>query len=342
MESNKKITLWLLSGCFVIFAMVVIGGITRLTGSGLSITEWNVIMGAIPPLNEAQWQEAFEKYKTIPQYQLVNYHFTLEQFKGIFMWEYLHRLIGRLLGVVFLVPFLWFLIKKQLSKDLIRKSLFLFALGGLQGFLGWYMVSSGLTELTSVSHYRLAIHLITAFMTYGFTLWFAFELIYNKAMGVGSCEKLRPLIKITAVTIVLQIVYGAFVAGLHAGKIANTWPTMDGQWIPEGLTAMSPVSKNFFENLLAVQFIHRMLAIAITLLAIWMWIASRKISLNEEQRTGVNYLLLAVSVQFFLGVLTLLSGVNITLAAFHQIGAFLLFSACVYLLFHFRRTRQAA
>src|SRR3954467_6575619 len=145
-SANQQIIYWLLSGCFVIFAMVVIGGITRLTGSGLSITEWNVIMGAIPPLNQEQWQVAFEKYKAIPQFRLINYNFTLSQFKSIFMWEYLHRLIGRLLGVVFLLPFLWFYFKHQLDKSMIRKSLFLFALGGLQGFLGWYMVSSGLIE----------------------------------------------------------------------------------------------------------------------------------------------------------------------------------------------------
>ena len=358
-SSNRRIIVWLLCGCFVIFAMVVIGGITRLTGSGLSITEWNVIMGAIPPLNTQQWQEAFDKYKAIPQYQLVNYGFTLEEFKSIFLWEYLHRLIGRLLGVVFIFPFAWFLLKKQMDGKMIRKSLFLFALGGLQGFLGWYMVSSGLTERTSVSHYRLAVHLITAFITYGFTLWFALELIYKKQddyqLRMERITNKTPLVirkfvissilvKLISAIVILQIIYGAFVAGLHAGKIANTWPTMDGSWIPEGIASMNPFVKNLFENLLTVQFIHRYLAVVVVILSIWLWISSRKSGINSlsaAQIKGINFLLLAISVQFLLGVFTLLSKVQIALAAFHQMGAFLLFSACVFLLFQYRRTAIA-
>jgi heme a synthase len=160
---KKKVVLWLLSGCFLIFIMVVVGGITRLTGSGLSITEWNVVMGAVPPMNETEWQQAFDRYKQIPQYAKINYDFDLSDFKQIYFWEYLHRLIGRMIGLVFLLPFIYFLWKKKLSREWILKSLFLFALGGLQGFLGWFMVKSGLTERTSVSHYRLAIHLIAAF-----------------------------------------------------------------------------------------------------------------------------------------------------------------------------------
>jgi heme a synthase len=156
-KTKKQVAVWLLSGCFLIFAMVVLGGITRLTGSGLSITEWNVIMGTLPPLNEQQWQEAFQKYQEIPQFQKLNYNFTLEDFKGIFFWEYLHRLIGRLIGIVFLIPFIYFVAKGKLNTPWIKKSLILFALGALQGFLGWFMVKSGLTERTSVSHYRLAV-----------------------------------------------------------------------------------------------------------------------------------------------------------------------------------------
>jgi cytochrome c oxidase assembly protein subunit 15 len=299
-------------------------------------------MGTIPPLNAQQWQEAFDKYKTIPQYQLVNYDFTLSDFKNIFMWEYLHRLVGRLLGVVFLLPFAWFLITKQLDRAMIRKSLFLFALGGLQGFLGWYMVSSGLTEHTSVSQYRLAVHLITAFITYGFTFWFALELMYrNQKSGVINKSSLSNLVKLIFITVVLQIIYGAFVAGLHAGKIANTWPTMDGAWVPDGMASMSPWWKNFFENLLCVQFIHRSLAIIIVGLSSWLWFASRKTagkSINAVQFAGINFLLFAISVQFVLGVFTLLTKVQIALAVFHQMGAFMLFSACVFLLFQSYKT----
>ncbi|HRS38956.1 MAG TPA: COX15/CtaA family protein, partial [Bacteroidia bacterium] len=177
-RSRRYVAIWLLSGCFLIFAMVVIGGITRLTGSGLSITEWAPIMGAVPPMNGQEWQEAFEKYKQIPQYEMINAHFELQDFKAIFWWEFIHRLVGRLIGVVFLLPFIWFLITRQLDRAMTRKALFLFTLGGLQGFLGWFMVKSGLTERTSVSHIRLAIHLITAFITFGFTWWYALQLLY--------------------------------------------------------------------------------------------------------------------------------------------------------------------
>src|SRR5688572_25205728 len=180
-KSSRPIIIWLLSGCLFIFSMVVIGGITRLTGSGLSITEWNVIMGAVPPLNEQQWNEAFEKYQQIPQFQKLNYHFTLSDFKKIFFWEYLHRLIGRLIGLVFIIPFVYFQVKKRMSRQLTRQALLLFVLGGLQGFLGWFMVKSGLTERTSVSHIRLAIHLIAAFITFGFTFWVLLDQRFGKA-----------------------------------------------------------------------------------------------------------------------------------------------------------------
>src|SRR5436190_8910788 len=225
--SNKPIILWLLSGCILIFLMVVIGGITRLTGSGLSITEWNVVMGAIPPLNDTQWNEAFDKYKAIPQFQKLNYSFSLDDFKKIFFWEYLHRLVGRLVGIVFLLPFIYFLITKQLDKPMIRKAIFLFALGGLQGFLGWFMVKSGLSERTSVSHYRLAIHLVAAFITFAFTLWYALELIYmNEKRNSLLRKNYSGITRFLFATVLLQVIYGAFVAGLHAGKFANTFPTM--------------------------------------------------------------------------------------------------------------------
>jgi cytochrome c oxidase assembly protein subunit 15 len=338
-KTNIQVATWLLSGCFLIFAMVVIGGITRLTGSGLSITEWNVIMGALPPLNEYQWQEAFEKYQQIPQFQRLNYDFTLQDFKGIFFWEYLHRLIGRLIGVVFIVPFVYFLIKKKLDAEWIKKSAFLFALGGLQGFLGWFMVKSGLTERTSVSHYRLAIHLITAFITFGFTFWFALQLLYKREGRLSS--KVSSLLRYILALVTIQIIYGAFVSGLHAGKIANTFPTMDGEWIPSGITAMSPAYLNFFENPLTVQFIHRGLAIIIVLLIFYFGIKSRAEALSKQQQFTVKLCMIAVSVQFTLGLMTLLWKVPVALAALHQIGGFFLFTSVLSALyFSYNRTSK--
>jgi len=176
---DKSIIIWLLSGCLLIYLMVVVGGITRLSGSGLSITEWNVIMGAVPPLSQQDWQDTYQKYQQSPQFQKVNYDMKLDEFKSIFFWEYLHRLIGRLLGIVFIIPFFYFLVKKKLESNLIKKLLVIFLLGGLQGFIGWYMVKSGLIDNPHVSHYRLATHLITAFITFGFTFYVALGLIYE-------------------------------------------------------------------------------------------------------------------------------------------------------------------
>ena len=318
--------------------MVVIGGITRLTGSGLSITEWNLFMGTIPPLNDAQWNDAFEKYKKIPQFEKINYDYSLSDFKKIFFWEYLHRLIGRLMGMVFLIPFIYFYLTKQFYKALIRKSILLFALGGLQGFIGWFMVKSGLTERTSVSHYRLAIHLAAAFITFAFTWWFALQLMYQNEKRKPPLNGSPRFVVITLlVTILIQIVYGAFAAGLHAGKITNTFPTMNGEWVPSGIFAMSPGWMNIFENPLTVQFIHRTLAWIILLLAGWLFLYSKRNEMSNPQRKGILFLFLAVLIQFLLGVFTLLSKSEATLASFHQIGAFFLFSVVVFLLFHFRK-----
>ncbi len=335
MKLNKT-SLWLLSGCFLIFCMVVIGGITRLTGSGLSITEWKPIMGAIPPMNDAEWQSAFEKYKQIPQFALINSHFQLSDFKQIFWWEWIHRQVGRLIAIVFIIPFLYFLIKKQLDTALLKKVLFLFFLGGLQGFLGWYMVSSGLTELTSVSHIRLAIHLITAFITFGFTLFYALEVMYPELKKSPATKSSRIMNYLLAV-IVLQIIYGALVAGMHAGKMYTTFPLMNGQVIPTGTFYMQPFWHNFFNNPVAVQLIHRFFAFTIVFMTGLLLYISRRDMNTKYQSAGFKFLLISLCFQFILGVFTLLSAVNIVLASVHQIGAFFLFSSAVFLLFQLRR-----
>ncbi len=337
-SANRQIAIWLFSGCFLIFVMVVVGGITRLTGSGLSITEWKPIMGSIPPLNETEWNIAFEKYKQIPQFQKINYQFNLADFKSIFWWEFIHRLIGRLIGVVFIIPFLYFFFKNKFEKKTCNKMLLLFLLGGLQGFLGWFMVSSGLAERTSVSHIRLAIHLITAFITFAFTFYFALELWYSeKVRNEIINSKLRSIIKIIFSVLILQIIYGALVAGLHAGKMYNTFPLMAGQIIPNGMGLMQPLIINFFDNPIAVQFIHRFFAFTLVILCTWLFIISKKEKLEKIQQTGINWLMIALTIQFLLGVLTLLTQVNIALASIHQIGAFFLFSVIIYLLYSFRK-----
>lgn len=341
--ANKQIAIWLLTGCFLIFIMVLVGGITRLTGSGLSITEWKPIMGAIPPLNDAEWNIAFQKYQQIPQFQKINYHFDLNDFKTIFWWEFIHRLIGRLIGIVFLLPFFYFLVKKKFQKSTIKKVLFLFLLGALQGFLGWFMVSSGLAERTSVSHIRLAIHLMTAFITFAFTFYFALELIYEDVQNQKIAPEsfhFKKFNNLIFSLLIVQIIYGAFVAGLHAGKLHNTFPLMSGQIFPSGMDVLDSFAANIFDNPVTVQFIHRFMAFTLVFLCSWIFLQSKKSILNNFQRKGINWLLTAVLVQFLLGVLTILSQVNIVLASLHQIGAFFLFSVSIFLIYHFKTSSQ--
>ena len=334
-NSRKAIILWLLSGCLLIYLMVVIGGITRLTGSGLSITEWNVIMGIIPPMNQHEWQIVFEKYQQSPQFQKVNFDIVMNEFKSIFLWEYLHRLIGRVIGLVFIIPFFYFLCTKKIKKSLTRKLLLLFVLGGIQGFLGWYMVKSGLIDNPHVSHYRLAIHLITAFLTFGFTFWIALGLIYQKSPYSDSHPSwIKNITHLIMLLVLLQIIYGAFVAGLHAGRVYTTFPKMGNEWIAEAVTASDPFWKNFSENLAGVQFIHRCLAWLLAILIFSLWLFSRNVVLTPSQKKGMNALLLIFVFQFLLGVFTLLFAAPITLAVFHQTGAFVLFAATLFLSHH--------
>lgn len=336
-KTNNRIVIWLLSGCFLIFSMVVIGGITRLTGSGLSITEWNVIMGTLPPMNQQEWEIAFEKYRQIPQFTQVNSYFGLEDFKSIFWWEYIHRLVGRLIGIVFIIPFLWFLFTRQFDRTMLKKALFLFLLGGLQGFLGWFMVKSGLAERTSVSHIRLAIHLCTAFITFGFTFWFALQLSEPRVERQDR-PAVRTLSVVFLAVLGLQLAYGAFVAGLHAGKIYNTFPLMNGQVLPDGAWMSSWGVFNLVENPGMVQWIHRFLAFTLVFLASWIIISYRRTDSIPSQRTAVRYLTVALAVQFVLGMLTVLNQAPIFLSSVHQVGAFFLFASALLMVFRFRKT----
>lgn len=337
MKDNKKVIYWLLTGCALIFIMVVVGGITRLTHSGLSISNYKLISGTIPPMNETEWQAAFDLYKQYPEYQKLNNTFTLEDFKDIYFWEWLHRVIGRFIGVVFIIPFLYFLLKRQLTKSTIKKCLVLLVLGGFQGFLGWYMVKSGLVDRPDVSHYRLAMHLTTAFITFAYTLWVALDLWFPTKKEVD--KGLRNLIRLGMAVLLVQIIWGAFVAGLDAGFIHNHWPLMsDGKLIHETVTIeQNPVWKNFVEGKSGVQFVHRTLAYVVVALIGLIWYRTRKVNRTPLQTRGVRLLVLLVFVQFILGVFTLLLHVPVVLGVLHQVVAFFLLAAITFTLHRFSR-----
>ncbi len=336
-QNQKPIIIWLATGCFLIALMVVVGGITRLTHSGLSMVEWKLFVGSIPPLSQQDWLETFNQYKQTPEFKIQNFDFSLEEFKSIFWWEYIHRLLGRMIGVVFIFPFLYFLLKKKLSALLTRKLLFVFALGCFQGFLGWFMVKSGLIKDPNVSHYRLAGHLIIAFILYCYTLWILLELVFPQREKDSFQTRLLKKYSVALLIITfIQVIYGAFVSGLKAGSVYNTFPKMGDRWIAEsiGFSYNNVGMISLFENLASVQFIHRYLAFIILFGALFIWFRSQKVFLHPHQKLGVNLVMAVVLVQFLLGVLTLLYSVPLTLAVLHQMGALLLPTAIIYFLFH--------
>ena len=324
MQKNKSVIIWLLSGCFLIFIMVLIGGITRLTDSGLSMTTWKLLGGA-PPLNLNEWQTAFDLYKDSPEGKM-NAHYVLDDFKFIFFWEYLHRMMGRLLGVVFLIPFIYFLIKKKLSKKLILQSCILLLMGGSQGLIGWWMVKSGLIDKPNVSHFRLAIHLIMAFFTCAYTLWVALPLIFPLSKN-GDKNTFNRLLGLFAL-VVIQIIYGAFVAGLKAGRIYNTWPKMGEEWIPESV---------FLDPGAQAQFIHRVLGLVILIFTFYAFSKVKNIGLSKLQQNALYSLPIIVSGQIILGVATLIMGAPLSLALAHQALAFFLLLSLVFNLFMFKQ-----
>ncbi|MDG1718680.1 MAG: COX15/CtaA family protein [Flavobacteriales bacterium] len=335
MKAKRPIILWLISGCVLIFIMVIIGGITRLTNSGLSMSTWQLIGGTIPPLNPEEWIAAFNVYQATPEGKM-NAHYVLDDFKYIFFWEYLHRMMGRLLGLVFIIPFIYFLIKKKLNRKLIYQSLILFSMGAMQAGIGWWMVKSGLVKNPDVSHFRLAIHLITAFLTCAFTLWVALPLILPKKRS-GN-KKLLKLTSWLFVLVIIQIIYGAFVAGLNAGRICNTWPKMEGEWIPGSIFSMNPFWQNFIENHYAIQFIHRTLAFIIVFFVLYIWNEGRKIKINYLQKKSFNILLSLVIFQIVIGIFTLILVVPISLALIHQLVAFLLLMSIIFSMFTFSKS----
>ncbi|MFT3678348.1 MAG: COX15/CtaA family protein [Chitinophagaceae bacterium] len=347
-RSVKPVAIWLLAGVFMIIIQVLLGGITRLTGSGLSITEWKPIMGALPPMNEAEWNAAFEKYQQIAQYKYLNSHFTLGDFKFIFFWEWFHRLWARLIGVVFVIPFVIFLIQRRFRQEMIRPLLILFLLGLLQGLVGWIMVKSGLddSELLYVSHYKLAIHFIFALVLLCFTLWFALQLLVPATARFEQTTLRKPLIWMIAL-LTLQLIYGAFMAGLKAAQAAPTWPDINGAWMPSHVNQFG--NRHFtgfsflFDHPLVVHFIHRNLAYLITVLLIWWSWRSLRVNGSRLFRKTRFIPLLLVLVQVLLGVLTVLQSPHpnafLWLGVAHQFVAMLLLLSLVWMLYLIRPRR---
>ncbi|MFV8269827.1 COX15/CtaA family protein [Flavobacterium sp. GT2N3] len=333
-KENNYVIIWLLSGCLLLFMMVVVGGITRLTNSGLSMTDWHLVTDTFPPLTAEKWSQAFDEYKKFPEYQKINIHndFTLSDYKFIYFWEWFHRFIGRIIGLAFIVPFVYFLFKKRLSKETIKKCVLLLFMGAFQGFLGWFMVRSGLINNPDVSHFRLALHLTFAFITFAYTLWVALDLIYPNKVTV--LLPLRNLARVALVFLIIQIIYGGFVAGLNAGLIHNYWPLMsDGQFIHDSVfIEKSTLFLNFIEGKSGVQFVHRTMAYVVVGLILALYLTSKKHILTSLQKKGINILVLIVFLQFLLGVFTLLYSVPLWLGLLHQVMAFLLMTAMTFTL----------
>lgn len=325
---QAAIAAWLFAVAVMIFAMIVIGGLTRLTESGLSIVDWKPLTGWLPPFGEAAWQEVFARYKTSPQYLKVNLGMTLSEFQAIFWLEYVHRLWGRLIGVVFLVPFLVFLWRGRLGEGLMRKLVLMFVLGGAQGALGWFMVQSGLVNDPAVSQYRLTAHLGLALVIYAYILWVAHGLAFAGAKPrVGGRLATAAVFLLSAVFV--TALAGALVAGLDAGLAYNTFPQMGDQWIPDGILELSPLRLNFFENVAMVQFQHRCLATATVVFAILFWAYARTAPLPARGRMAVAALPIVALVQFGLGVATVVNAVPVSLGALHQAFAVVLLTVCL-------------
>lgn len=333
-KSNERvIAIWLLACAGLIFCMVILGGVTRLTGSGLSMVNWHPIHGVIPPLNEAEWLEEFKNYQQSPEFLKKNRDMTVEGFKSIFYFEYAHRMLGRFIGLVFLLPMLFFYFTRRIPPGLTPRLVIMFILGGLQGLLGWYMVKSGLVDKPHVSQYRLTAHLMAAILIYAFILWTAMGLL-SKQSGVSRSQSTHPRFRrsglVLAALVIVTILSGGFVAGLKAGMIFNTFPTMGGHWLPPGLMALSPGWLNLFENMVTVQFNHRVLALTTGSLLLIYWLVSRFARFDFWTRVSFNLVAIMVLLQVSLGISTLLLQVPVALAAAHQGGALLLFTSLLF------------
>jgi cytochrome c oxidase assembly protein subunit 15 len=329
---RSALALWLLSCCVMVFAMVILGGVTRLTGSGLSMVEWDPFFGVVPPLNEAEWEEVFLKYQASPEYQKINVGMDLEGFKAIYWFEFAHRILGRAIGIVFLLPFLFFWLSRRIPKGYTIKFATMFLLGGLQGLLGWYMVKSGLVDNPHVSQYRLTAHLGLAFIIFGYMFWVALDLLFPRTAYSPPAQHrgLRRAALGLAALVFVTILSGGFVAGLKAGFAYNTFPLMDGHWVPETMWLQSPWWRNLFENIATVQFDHRLLAVLVLVSTLLLWAWASRQALHGRSRLGLHLLLAVVCLQVALGISTLLLHVPVALGAAHQGGALLVLTLVIF------------
>jgi cytochrome c oxidase assembly protein subunit 15 len=327
-STPRAVAVWLFACCALVFAMVVVGGVTRLTHSGLSITEWQPVVGAVPPLSAGDWNDAFSKYQATPEFREVNHDMTLAQFKRIFWWEYFHRLLGRAIGAAFLLPYLWFLLRDRIPRGYAWPLAGIFLLLGLQGLVGWLMVKSGLVADPRVSQFRLAAHLGLAFAIFAALFWTALSLalpVRQAAQAVGVRRARRIAFVFTA-TVFLMVLLGALVAGIRAGFAYNTFPLMNGRVVPPEIMMLTPWWKNFFWNMATVQFDHRAIGWLLALLAPMLWWRTRAQFVPGRARRGADVLLVMVAVQLGLGIATLINVVPLPLAVLHQAGAVLVFA----------------
>ncbi len=339
-KANKNIAKWLYLGVFMLVIQIVLGGITRLTESGLSITEWNPITGALPPLNHSEWMTEFSKYKGTDQFRHIHADFSLSDFKSIFFWEWFHRNWARLMGIVFLVGFFYFLIKKQFKKDMIIPFIILFLLGMIQGAVGWIMVASGLVpDRLFVDHIKLATHFMTALLLLCYTFWFALSISVPSSMKTFN-KSLRNTTWTIMVVLFFQLIYGAFMAGLHAATAAPTWPSINGQWFPSSMNDLSPGWKNFIDNKITVQFIHRGFAYTLLILVI-IWTLKAKKVIGSVLFSRTKYLpLFLVLLQVALGITTVLLSPYgsdlVWLGVAHQFVAIMFLMSIIFMLYVIR------
>ena len=336
-DYTKFVNYWLISLLFMIGLIIIVGGLTRLTDSGLSITTWDVVKGILPPLNADQWNEAFSLYKQIPQYYLLNLDMTMYEFKVIYYWEYIHRILGRVLGLLFLIPFIFIYLKKIFNKKYNFNFFVLFLLILLQGFVGWYMVKSGLVDKTTVSHYRLAIHLNLALILFSAIFWYFLNINFKKDLIFFDLSKKNFTPKFFIFLIFLQITFGAFTSGLDAGKVYQTWPLMNENFFPDDLNGDDLFFWSVFSEASFVQFVHRNLAYVIFIYVLIMSfnIFSKKIA---KMYRSTIYLLLTIFIQLVLGIFTLLSGAYIWIASLHQISTVLLLLSSMYFYYNSLKT----
>jgi cytochrome c oxidase assembly protein subunit 15 len=333
----RAVGIWLLICCLLVVAILIVGGVTRLTHSGLSITEWQPIVGTLPPLSAAQWNEAFAKYQATPEYRLVNQGMSLAEFKSIFWWEYVHRLLGRAVGVAFALPLLWFAVRRMVPQRLAPALIAIFALGAMQGALGWYMVQSGLVDDPRVSQLRLAAHLGLALLIFAAMFWLALSLLEPcadvqaeaSALQTQGAAALRRLARVIVALVFVQAIAGGLVAGIRAGLAYNTFPLMNGQLVPPEILSLEPWYRNFIDNIATVQFDHRMIAWLLALLIPLFWFRAQRQRVSPRVARAAWLLLAALLAQLALGIATLLLVVPVPLAAAHQAGAVLMFAAAL-------------